>query len=119
MFECPWCGLVNPPEALRCDCGFDFASGQIRESYINKPSQVPVPHQEAGLNPLVLLFGWPVLLVIDFFRWLGRKKDIARISSLPPGDSQSAEEIVRRGDLPRSVDDKRVLGDHEDANQIV
>jgi uncharacterized RDD family membrane protein YckC len=22
--ECPSCGLLNPPEALRCDCGYDF-----------------------------------------------------------------------------------------------
>ncbi len=22
--DCPQCGLVNPPEALRCDCGYDF-----------------------------------------------------------------------------------------------
>jgi len=23
---CPTCGLVNPPESLRCDCGYDFKS---------------------------------------------------------------------------------------------
>ena len=22
--ECPRCGLVSPPEAQRCDCGYDF-----------------------------------------------------------------------------------------------
>jgi hypothetical protein len=31
--QCPACKLENPPEALRCDCGYDFGSGQMRASY--------------------------------------------------------------------------------------
>ncbi len=31
--KCPICGLINPDTALRCDCGYDFPSGQIKESY--------------------------------------------------------------------------------------
>ena len=27
--ECPHCGLINPPEAQRCDCGYDFESGKV------------------------------------------------------------------------------------------
>lgn len=27
--ECPRCGLVNPPEAARCDCGYDFVARQF------------------------------------------------------------------------------------------
>jgi hypothetical protein len=30
---CPKCGLFNSPEALRCDCGFDFSSGTVKSSY--------------------------------------------------------------------------------------
>src|SRR5713101_7462969 len=26
--ECPKCGLWSPPGALRCDCGYDFSTGQ-------------------------------------------------------------------------------------------
>ena len=26
MPECPVCGLFNPPEAMRCDCGYDFTN---------------------------------------------------------------------------------------------
>lgn len=26
---CPGCHLVNPPETLRCDCGFNFETGKI------------------------------------------------------------------------------------------
>ena len=28
--ECPNCKLLNPSGALRCDCGYDFASGKIQ-----------------------------------------------------------------------------------------
>jgi hypothetical protein len=27
--DCPRCRLVNPPEAERCDCGYDFAARQF------------------------------------------------------------------------------------------
>src|SRR5258707_9088418 len=26
--DCPSCGLANPPEALKCDCGRDFSAGK-------------------------------------------------------------------------------------------
>lgn len=32
--DCPKCGLVNPPNALRCDCGWDFVSGRQSNSLI-------------------------------------------------------------------------------------
>jgi hypothetical protein len=31
--ECPTCGITNPPDALTCDCGYDFVARQ--------PSEVP------------------------------------------------------------------------------
>lgn len=30
----PSCGLLNPPDAQRCDCGYDFATGERRDSYL-------------------------------------------------------------------------------------
>jgi hypothetical protein len=27
--DCPRCGLVNPPETLRCDCGYNFATQRV------------------------------------------------------------------------------------------
>jgi hypothetical protein len=32
--QCPKCRLYNPSEAMRCDCGYDFASGTVRQSYV-------------------------------------------------------------------------------------
>ena len=31
---CPRCGLLSPPEALRCDCGYDFATKTVSASYL-------------------------------------------------------------------------------------
>jgi hypothetical protein len=33
--KCPNCRLISPPQAERCDCGFDFSSGKIEESYLS------------------------------------------------------------------------------------
>lgn len=33
MKKCPNCGLLNPTTAQRCDCGWDFASGQKKKPY--------------------------------------------------------------------------------------
>jgi hypothetical protein len=32
--DCPSCGLVNPPNAERCDCGYDFAARRMLGSLI-------------------------------------------------------------------------------------
>jgi hypothetical protein len=34
--DCPKCGLVNPPDAQRCDCGYDFASRTVQRSYLGE-----------------------------------------------------------------------------------
>jgi hypothetical protein len=36
--KCPNCKLLNPPGAMRCDCGYDFATGEIeRVSGTSRP----------------------------------------------------------------------------------
>ena len=32
--ECSACKLTNPEGAQRCDCGYDFASRSLKESYV-------------------------------------------------------------------------------------
>jgi hypothetical protein len=32
--KCPECGLFNPPDAGRCDCGYDFVSKSVKSSYL-------------------------------------------------------------------------------------
>ncbi|MDB5307736.1 MAG: hypothetical protein JWO38_1938 [Gemmataceae bacterium] len=34
--DCPRCGLVNPPSARRCDCGYDFQSQSVARSHLSE-----------------------------------------------------------------------------------
>ncbi len=36
--NCPKCGLISAASAIRCDCGYDFASGKVKDSYLNQKS---------------------------------------------------------------------------------
>ncbi len=40
--KCPKCGLINPDNAQRCDCGYDFEQKQMVKSYL-----VTLPIQRA------------------------------------------------------------------------
>ena len=43
--NCPNCGLINPENALRCDCGYDFASKTMQESYLSPEEQQKIKDQ--------------------------------------------------------------------------
>lgn len=47
--KCPFCSLINPPEALRCDCGYDFSSGLMKQSYLkNQEDRVEIENRLAS-----------------------------------------------------------------------
>jgi hypothetical protein len=50
--ECPLCRLVNPPEALRCDCGYDFAAGFQMESYLSNKDKERIASDEKAKRDL-------------------------------------------------------------------
>jgi hypothetical protein len=49
--DCPKCGLVNPPEAQRCDCGYDFvsqAAKQPRSSTLGQEASASTSQESSG-----------------------------------------------------------------------
>ena len=48
--KCPSCGLINPPEAIKCDCGFNF-NKNVLESPIIEKSFKHSPYSQSGRNP--------------------------------------------------------------------
>jgi len=44
------CGSFNPPTAIRCDCGWDFASGTIKESYLHAKATLAASANLAELS---------------------------------------------------------------------
>jgi hypothetical protein len=57
--KCPNCGLINAESAMRCDCGYDFTSGQMKGSYLSKKEYSAVRERAARKYAL-----WGVLLGI-------------------------------------------------------
>ena len=41
VWDCPKCGLVNPPEARFCDCGYDKVAGRVDRERAPKRSGDP------------------------------------------------------------------------------
>jgi hypothetical protein len=51
--KCPRCRLINPPEAERCDCGWDFAARRQKQSYL--PRGRSTATAVAGVGGLAVL----------------------------------------------------------------
>ena len=67
--QCPHCGLFNPPSALRCDCGYDFQSGQLQRPHtIQGTGAGNVSQRSSELTaflivPFVATISWYVLML--------------------------------------------------------
>jgi hypothetical protein len=46
--KCPHCGLFNPESAQRCDCGFDFQSKTLKESFLPIKEQQQFQKEQAS-----------------------------------------------------------------------
>lgn len=69
--RCPNCRLINPPEATRCDCGYDFDADGVKNSYV--PDHLKAATQSQWFSPLIVgLFILLVTLLAGgiFFVWL-------------------------------------------------
>ena len=73
--KCPNCGLENPESAIRCDCGYDFASKEAKESYVYKAERFQDFERDGTLTedsisnrPLSATMGQVDCRVTDRFR---------------------------------------------------
>jgi len=66
--KCPKCNLINPDFALRCDCGYDFTSNEIRASYIySKDTSNSKLKSLTSLQRGFIQFGTWIILSLSFF----------------------------------------------------
>lgn len=68
--HCPRCGLWNSETSTRCDCGYDFSTGQIR-SPLGKPVKPLLTPAEKWRDVLIGFGGW-WLINGSFWLMLGR-----------------------------------------------
>jgi hypothetical protein len=67
--DCPGCGLTNPTEAQRCDCGYDFTTHQVRSSYLTDKQLVQIYEDTSEATKIrgLALFGSPYALFFALF----------------------------------------------------
>jgi hypothetical protein len=55
--ECPNCKLICPPDTVRCDCGYDFPTSEMKESCLSQEEQFSRRIERAArLTPLNIIF---------------------------------------------------------------
>jgi len=51
--QCPRCRLINPPEAVRCDCGWDFLAGNGAAARFSRSKSIADQAKASWVCPLV------------------------------------------------------------------
>ena len=51
--DCPHCGLVNPPHAQQCDCGYTFASGHVGRTLLNERDRAINERHAESQRPVI------------------------------------------------------------------
>ena len=69
---CPQCGLLNPAGALRCDCGYDFASRSVKASYL-PPAKVTLLSPLSTTDLMLCFFFAPIGIIVGLVRAAQRK----------------------------------------------
>ncbi len=68
--QCPHCGLFNPSNAQRCDCGYDFASRQMQTSYLNQAVALQESSSQYKLVSISQKLGTMFLNLIFWIVWI-------------------------------------------------
>ncbi len=64
------CGLINPPDAIRCDCGFNFKKGKWEPPINTQPDRNPKYSQpNRQIKPFYKTF-WFYVIVIPLFLYV-------------------------------------------------
>ena len=58
--DCPMCHLINPPEAVACDCGYNFVTNRVLGVGALRKEKVLILPQGASLPPNCIRCGRPV-----------------------------------------------------------
>ena len=101
--KCPKCGLYSPEIASRCDCGYDFPSGQMKDSYIKAQHSVRPwvrfwsRHLDIIIFSFVIGFFWDIFMsslldlpafylgLLVLFVWVFVESDLLSIWGTTPG----------------------------------
>jgi hypothetical protein len=92
LMECPICKLVNPPDAIRCDCGYTFPLAELQTALDGaRPRQTSTGLVDMAFDGLMLcLIVYGILLLVGVQgRWkiLG-KVDAGIITNETSGNDQ-------------------------------